>query len=258
LKALQFFQVKKSLDLDAPATTLEHRNIILRKKFLKRIYINWYKIFLKYIKQNPQGKYVEIGSGGGFLNDLNPRIITSDILPFPHCNLTFPAENMPFESQSVDGIFMIDVLHHIPDCEKFFAEAERVLKPTGTIVMIEPANTPFGRFIYQHFHHENFDPKASSWSFPTTGPLSGANGALPWIVFKRDRTRFEQQYPSLSIERIKLHTPFSYLISGGLSFKSPFPGWMFPVIQTFELLISPLNRWIAMFQTITVVKNPLS
>jgi ubiquinone/menaquinone biosynthesis C-methylase UbiE len=255
LNVLHLLQEKKDSNLDAPGTTLQHRNIILRKKFLKRVYIYWYQTFIKLVQQNPGGKFIEIGSGGGFLNDLDSRIITSDILSFSHCNLTFSAENMPFENQSVDGIFMIDVLHHIPDCERFFSEAERVLKPGGKIIMIEPANTCFSRFVFQHFHHENFDPEAITWSFPTSGPLSGANGALPWIVFKRDRAIFSQRFSSLSVENIKLHTPFAYLISGGLSFKSPLPGWMFPVVKMFEFLLSPLNRWIAMFQTVSVVRR---
>ncbi|MBK8443443.1 MAG: hypothetical protein IPL35_08515 [Sphingobacteriales bacterium] len=52
--------------------------------------------------------------------------------------------------------------------------------------MSEPANTAWGRFFYQNFHHEPFQPEAASWEIPSTGPLSGANGALPWIIFKRD------------------------------------------------------------------------
>jgi hypothetical protein len=41
----------------------------------------------------------------------------------------------------------------------------------------------------------HLNPDAADWSFPAVGPLSGANGALPWILFERDRARFEREFP---------------------------------------------------------------
>lgn len=251
---LSFLKEKKDDNLDAPGTTLQHREIILRKKFLKKLYVQWYSQFIKTIQEVPEGKLVEIGSGGGFLKQMDERIITSDILEILHCDMCFSGEKMPFEDASVSAIFMIDVLHHIPECELFFAEAQRVLKPGGKIVMIEPANTPFARFIYKNFHHENFDPDAADWRFPTSGPLSGANGALPWIVFTRDYARFSQLFPKLKKEKVQLHTPFAYLVSGGLSLKSIFPGFLFSVFRFFESLLTPLNGLLGMFQTIRITK----
>ncbi len=255
MKLLSFLKEKKAQDLDAPSTTLQHRDIILRKKFLKKLYIDWYSSMLRATEGLPEGKIVEIGSGGGFLKELNPTVITSDILPFPHCDLTFSGEQMPFGDNELSAILMIDVLHHIPDCKSFFREAQRVLKPGGKIIMIEPANTSFSRFIFQNFHHENFDPKTESWSFPTSGPLSGANGALPWIIFIRDYAKFKLEFSSFSKEKIKHHTPFAYLISGGLTYKSPLAGWMFRPFRWFETMLTPFNRYLAMFQTIVVVKK---
>lgn len=255
MKLLSFLKEKKAADLDSPSTTLQHREIILRKKFLKQLYVDWYTSMLKETEGLPKGKIVEIGSGGGFIKELAPWVITSDILPFPHCDLTFSGENMPFANEELSAILMIDVLHHIPDCRSFFAEANRVLKPGGKMVMIEPANTKFSRFIFQKFHHENFDPEAESWSFPTSGPLSGANGALPWIIFTRDYQKFKTEFPGLSRESIKHHTPFAYLVSGGLTFKSPFTGWMYRPFRWFENLLSPFNNSLSMFQTIVLVKN---
>lgn len=255
MKLLSFLKEKKAEDLDAPSTTLQHREIILRKKFLKKLYVDWYTSMLKETEGLPKGKIVEIGSGGGFLKELNSKIITSDILPFPHCDLTFSGEKMPFSDNELSAILMIDVLHHIPDCRSFFREAQRVLKPGGKIVMIEPANTPFSKFIFQKFHHENFDPDTNTWSFPTSGPLSGANGALPWIIFTRDYGTFKSEFPSFSREKIKLHTPFAYLISGGLTFKSPLAGWMFRPFRWLEAMLNPFNKYLAMFQTIIVVKK---
>ena len=75
----------------------------------------------------------------------------------------FCATEMPFTDESVDAFFMIDVLHHISDTRSFLREALRCLKPGGKVVMIEPANTLWARFIYTHFHHEGFEVKATGW-----------------------------------------------------------------------------------------------
>ncbi|MDQ3073262.1 MAG: class I SAM-dependent methyltransferase, partial [Bacteroidota bacterium] len=160
----------------------------------------------------------------------------------------------PFRDKELSGIVMIDVLHHIPTPANFFKEAVRTLKPGGKIVMTEPANTLWGRFIYQNFHHEPFRPEAG-WEIPSTGPLSGANGALPWIIFNRDRAKFENEYPELEIKSITHHTPLRYLISGGVSMKALVPAWSFGVITFLEKLIWPAARYFSMFQTIEIIKR---
>ena len=73
--------------------------------------------------------------------------------------------------------------------------------------MIEPWVTPWSRLIYTKLHHEPFNPESEKWDFPSSGPLSGANGALPWIVFCRDRHLFEERYPQWEIVTIKPMMP---------------------------------------------------
>jgi SAM-dependent methyltransferase len=222
-------------DLDDPKTTIQHRDIILAKNFLKKIYLDWYQNFIDTAKLNPNGKYLEIGSGGGFLKDLMPNVITSDIMPLPHVEMEFSAEVLPFKDNELDGIFMVNVLHHIPHPYMFFREAERALKPGGKIVMVEPVNTPVSRFIYKNFHHEPFLPKGG-WEIESTGPLSGANGAIPWIYMKRDRAKFEKEFPKLKIEKVQPHTAFRYTVSGGVSRKCLVPEWSYgfwKVVESF-------------------------
>ncbi|MFH1321426.1 MAG: methyltransferase domain-containing protein [Bacteroidota bacterium] len=241
--------------LDDAETTLRRRDIIIKKKFLKKLYIKWYNVILKKISGLSEGKLLEIGSGGGFIKELNPGIITSDILPLDHCDLVLSAEYLPFQNNELSAIIMIDVLHHIPDCLAFFKEAQRTLKNGGKIIMIEPANTLWSRFIYKNLHHESFDPKTKSWTFPSSGPLSGANIALPWIIFERDIDEFMIRFPNLQLVNIHYHTPFRYLLSGGVSYRSFVPSRSFGTITFIEKLISPLSKFLAMFQTIEVIKR---
>lgn len=237
--------------LDSPERTLYHREIILRKKFLRKLYEQWYDEFIKEIKNLPNNTFIELGSGGGFLKELESKVICTDILELPTNDMTFSALDMPFDDNSVGGIFMVDTMHHIPDIEKFLNEAYRVLAQKGKIIMIEPANSLWGRFIYKNFHHEPFDIKGD-WTIPNTGPLSGANGALPWIVFERDNLKFKEKFPNLKIETISYRNPLLYLVSGGVTYRQLLPDFMFLIVNMIDSVLPKIFRQASMFQLIKI------
>lgn len=245
---------KIDLPLDSPERTILHKEIISRKRFLRKLYSKWYTSMVEEINQLPEGILVELGSGGGFFKEFAPAMICSDILDLPGNDMCFSALDMPFEDNSVSGIFMIDTFHHIPNSEKFLQEADRVLKKGGIIMMIEPANSYWGRFVYRNFHHEPFEP-SWDWDFPLSGPMSGANGALPWIVFERDASRFKDTFPALDIKSVKFHTPFIYLVSGGVSFRQLLPDFAYGLVHFFDRLLSGIFPQISMFSTIKVHKE---
>ena len=140
------FNPKGLNQLDDPKTTIEHGKIIQNKPILKAIYDDWYDRLIANI--GPTDKTIlEIGSGGGFLKDKIPHLITSDILPLEICDMSFSAEDMPFGDNHLDAIVMVNVFHHIPKPYLFLSEADRTLKLGGKVIMIEPANTLFSRFV---------------------------------------------------------------------------------------------------------------
>ncbi|MBW8038716.1 MAG: class I SAM-dependent methyltransferase [Planctomycetes bacterium] len=251
---LKLPQTRRIKDLDDPATTLLHAEIVRKKPFLKKIYVDFYKQFQKAIPEPQKKVLVELGSGGGFIKEVISNVITSDILELPNLDKVFSALDMPFEDTGVDAFFMFDVLHHIAEPGAFFREAIRCLKPSGKIVMIEPANTLWSRFIYKNFHHELFDPKAQ-WDLKELGPLSHGNGAIPWIIFSRDRRIFEKEFPQFRIVRICNHTPLRYLLSGGLTLRQLVPSCTYPLIKAIEYILSPINNLLGMFQTIELEKK---
>ena len=147
---------------------------------------------------------------------------------------------------------MTNVLHHVPQPRLFFAEATRCVQSGGVMAMIEPWVTPLVTFVYTRLHHEPFQPETPSWELQNGGPLSAANDALPWIIFGRDRLKFEQEFPHWRIELIKPIMPFRYLLSGGVSLRSLAPGWSFGLWRHLE---RPLGRWsneLAMFAQIVL------
>ncbi|WP_342164979.1 class I SAM-dependent methyltransferase [Methylobacterium sp. SD21] len=48
------------------------------------------------------------------------------------------ADSLPFADGQFDGAVMLNSLHHVPDPAKALAEAARVLRPGGRLVVIEP------------------------------------------------------------------------------------------------------------------------
>jgi SAM-dependent methyltransferase len=241
-------------DLDDPNTTLQRRQLIFNKPFLRLIYEEWYRSLAGSIPQ-AAGPVLEIGSGPGFLERFVPGLITSEIFYLPGIGCVQDAQSLGLASQSLKAILMVDVFHHIPDARAFLSEASRCLRPGGVLAMIEPWNTPWSAFVYCNFHHEAFEPRAARWEFESSGPLSGANGALPWIIFKRDVGQFQKEYPSLQIEKLRPIMPFRYLVSGGLSRPSFAPAFSFRMLSRCEGWLRPWFDVLAMFCLVVVKKK---
>jgi len=237
--------------LDDPATTRRRRDMVLRKPFLKSIYREWYEHIRRAIPEGP-GSVLEIGSGPGFFADYCEQAITSDILWVDDLSVVLDACVMPLKTGALKAIVMTDVLHHIPRVRDFFVEARRVVKPGGAIAMIEPWNTPWSRWVYQNLHHEPFVPEANAWEFSNGGPLSMANGALPWILFERDRAKFQSEFPEWRILSIDLIMPIRYVLSGGFSGITLQPGFTFPLWRRIEQSLGKWARWSAMFAFIVL------
>jgi SAM-dependent methyltransferase len=198
------------------------------------------------------GEVLELGSGSGYCARFIPGLITSDVFPCPAARVVIDARDLPFGNGSLRAIVMTNVLHHIPSVERFLAEASRCLRKDGKIVMIEPWVTSWSRFVYKHLHHEPFHPEAPDWSFAQDGPLSGANGALPWIVFERDRQKFETRFPELAIERIQPLMPFRYLVSGGVGYRSLMPGFTHSLWAGLERRFDSQMGRLGMFAFISI------
>lgn len=255
LKSLLTHPLAHNLNIDAPETSVLRSRIIEQKSFLKQVYREWYISLSKSLPPNITGPVLELGSGGGFLKDFISGLITSEVLQIPGVDVVLDAQRLPFRSASLRGIVMLNVFHHLPSVKSFLAEAACCVKPDGVIVMIEPWTTRWSRLVYEYLHHEPFDPGAEEWSFPRGGPLSQANSSLPWIVFDRDREKFEREFPVWRTSEIKLHTPFCYLLSGGVSLRSLMPGCLFGIWRRLEDKIQPwMHSW-AMFATITLVRR---
>jgi SAM-dependent methyltransferase len=245
-------------EIDSEAATYAHAESIRNKAFVRSFYESQCRFFARQLAGVPPGCRLELGSGGSLLKSFVPELLTSDVVPLRGVDLVFSALNMPVRNAALSAIVLQNVFHHLEEPQHFLDEADRCLRPGGKLVMVEPANTPFARFIYQNFHPEPFDPDQPDWSLPheyRTGRLSGANGAIAWIVFTRDRGQFENRFPRLAVTGLEFVSPFLYLLGGGVSRPQMLPGVLLPVIRAVETVTAPLNRFLGLFVRIVVEKK---
>jgi SAM-dependent methyltransferase len=250
--ALLEYPEAAELSIDSPEATIARRELIRSKPLLRQIYDEWYRMLARAIPAT-DAPALELGSGGGFMSEFVPNLITSDILELPGIDRVLDAcATLPFEDGSLRAIAMVNTLHHLPQVGRFFAEASRSLQVGGVITMVEPWTTPWSRFVYSKLHHEPFDPGATQWQFESTGPLTSANGALPWMIFARDRARFAIEFPALELAEIRPVMPLRYLLSGGVSMRALVPDRSFGPLRAIEEAWPPATRATAMFAHITV------
>jgi SAM-dependent methyltransferase len=254
LRNLLAHPLTRGMDIDSPTTTALRRRIIREKRLLREIYTEWYACLAASLPDGP-GAVLELGSGAGFLAEAIPGAITSELLLTTGVDLVLSGLCLPFADASLRAIVMTDVLHHMPRVESFFREASRCLRPGGVVAMVEPWVTAWSRLVYTKLHHEPFDATVADWSFPPSGPLSGANGALPWLVFERDREKFRREFPDLEIASIRPMMPFRYLISGGVSLRGLAPAISAPVWRLVERLLAGANGTLGMFAHIVLKRT---
>ena len=183
--------------------------------------------------------------------------MTSDTIPYEGVDRVVDATMMPFADESLRAICMTNVFHHIPDVEAFLREATRCLIPGGRVLIVDQHPGWISTPIYKNIHHEPFRMNAVDWRFDSTGPLSGANGALAWIVFRRDRKRFEASFPELELTQYRPHSPLRYWLSGGLKPWSLLPQWAFGVATKLDRALIAIAPETGSFVDVELLKRKL-
>lgn len=244
------------MDLNSPERFEACRRQILGKPSLKAFYDDIYARYqaVAQLPDLPRGLLVEIGSGAGFTKDVVQGIVTTDVIEYPGIDQVIDGREMPFTDGSVAAFFLSNCLHHIPDAEAFFREVERCLAPEGMVLIIDQHHGWISRWILRYAHHEPYNPHARDWSFASTGPLSGANGALSWIIFERDQAKFSQRFPTLRVLAYEPIMPLFYWLSGGLKPWTLVPRAAIGIARSLDRLLLKLQRNFGSFVEIRLQK----
>lgn len=248
----------RGIDIDGAERIALHRRILSEKKILQGVFREFYDLCMR---QNDQhfsgdGKLVELGAGTSLFQHFYPQILSSDIAPDPTLDLVVDALDMPFAPASVRAFFGINCFHHFPDPAQFFRELLRTLTPGGGCVLIDPFYGPLARRFYSRvFDSEHFSMEQREWK-SEMGIMQGANQALSYIVFFRDRARFEREFPELEIvESYPLLNYPLYFLSGGLNFRSLLPELLLPLVKGLERLLAPLAPVLGLHHVIVLRKR---
>ena len=255
LRNLLAHPLARDLALDSDEATRIHARLIREKPFLRRLYEHYYGHYDAAIaRAAPGGLIVEIGSGGGFYRELRSGVRSIDLRPGADVDVVASALALPFTNGSVSAILLLNVLHHLPDVRAFFRECRRVLKAGGRVCLIEPYASPLSRRIVKPFHHEPWQ-EDKGWELPASGPMTGANMALPSIVFVRDRAIYDAAFPDLPVDRLHFHTIALYLLSGGVSMRALVPAALFAPLLSAERLLAPAGQMLASMMTVELVRS---
>ena len=232
----------------------ERRSIWKSKEILRKLYYRWYGVIADAL--NP-GNTLELGGGSGNLKDFFTDTISTDIVFEPWLDAVLDAHDLPFKDESMNSIVLFDVLHHLMSPALFFYEANRVLRPKGRIVIIEPYISWASFLVYHFLHSEGMnwfvDPFIIDGSGKEKDPFSG-NQAIPALIFEKLRDKFVKSFPRLKIIREKKTDYLIYPLSGGFHNPNLCPPFMWPICEYIERLLRPLSRYLA-FRLFVVIEK---
>jgi uncharacterized protein YbaR (Trm112 family) len=109
-----------------------------------------YEAFVRFVR-SIGGKRVLVIGGGSLGSGATPlieselEVIESDVYLSPRVDIVCDGHNLPFPSESLDGIVLQAVLEHVLDPPKVVAEAYRVLRRQGVLY----AETPFLQAVHE-------------------------------------------------------------------------------------------------------------
>jgi SAM-dependent methyltransferase len=246
------------------ASTLErfhqHRKAWDSNPALRTLYADWYGRIAAELPPPSLGPRIELGSGPGFARQFIPDLELSDIVRAPWHDRECSADALPFADGSVGAVVLFDVLHHLTSPRTFFAEAIRVLRPGGRLVMCEPYVSPVSYPVYKFLHEEptilrGVDPLADQVSEDPRDPFD-SNQAIPTLLFGRRRAELEAAFPPLAILRVDHLSSISYPASGGFSHRSFLPMPLWSALHRLESkLPRPLLRWAAFRILVTMERR---
>jgi hypothetical protein len=227
------------------AITLRNRARLAANKNLLFWYRELYRDQFKDFRDPATLSILEVGSGTSPLRQFVPNVVTSDVLDLSYLDLVFDCHEIDkldaIKDESLDVITLTNVLHHLKNPIAFLNSAASKLKSGGKVIVTEPFFSVLSTPIFKYLHHEPVNLRISEPELKDVqGPLASANIALPWLIFfcRRDWANNLGENYDLANYSVRFFSALSYMATGGISRKLPFPGWLYRALFPADLFFS--------------------
>lgn len=215
---------------------------------MKLIYREVYQAFYRSSAATRDSRVLEIGSAGlNFAREFWPAVLTTSF----DTNGGIFAEDLPFEENSFDVIIAKDVLHHIKDVPKAFAEFYRVLDSGGKVVVSEPSWSLLGRFIFKYLHEEVWQ-ESQNFIIESEDPWA-SNQALIYNLTKISRSEQLSVLNGLEMDIHGCTYSITYLISGGVHSAFPLSHRLLAFVHSLRISGRFRNRFVNYFSLNRIV-----
>lgn len=247
---------------DAPqfdSRPVEYRKVWDNKPVLRSLYADYHH---RLLSQCGNGPILDIGGGTANIKDVREDVTSIDILAFPGIDVVCDAHQMPFCDGYFAGIVMLDVLHHLARPVSFLAEAARVLRPGGRLVMIEPGMSTVAYPFYKFLHQEPADLDADPFYEPpvdTERDPFDSNQAIPTLLFDnpQNTAKVAIRVPALKVRQVDWLSLFAYPLSGGFNRWQLVPEWaLAPMMKLEDSLPRAIRRFFGFRVFVLLEKQP--
>ena len=209
-----------------------------QKPILRKIYKGFHRRISNNLPSHIDGKIVEIGSGVADISETIPDCLRTDLFPNPWIDQVENAYSLSFPDQTVAGLILFDVFHHLRYPGIALEEFYRVLIPGGHLIIFDPGMSLLGRFVYGPFHPE---PLGLNETITWSAPEEWAPGDMDYYAAQGNAHRIfvRGEFPNPGWKKllVKRYAEISYVLSGGYSKPQMFPDFLYPLMKLVDKVL---------------------
>jgi SAM-dependent methyltransferase len=188
----------------------------------------------------PDDSGVELGAGAGLSRPFIRcrSLLLTDFSDHEWLDVKqVDALHTPFEDGRFDFVIATNMIHHLAHPLRFFAEARRILKPGGRLLVQDVHNTVLFRLALRLQRHEGYDYNVSVFDDGAicTDPddLWAGNNAIVDLLFE-DEARFAAAVPYFRRVHRQPCEFLTFLNSGGVTAKTGYLPLPMPLMRAVE------------------------
>lgn len=229
-----------------------------KKPLLRKVYRDFYKLLQKWLAREKAGGTVDIGSGTGRIKEIIPDCLATDLFANPWIDRVENVYALQFADNSLDNVILFDVLHHLQYPGTAFWELKRVLRPSGRVIIFEPAMSLLGLLVYGLLHKEPLGwNRELAWTAPAGfDPQNTAYFAAQSLCHRIFCSRQEQKnINGFTLLFQKRFSALAYLGSGGFNGPQCYPCRLYSFFKSVDKCLTPLPSVFATRMLVILEKN---